>query len=95
MDKYTKGFIIVFKWSIVSLAIKCAKLLIPAALSLQYCNLSTENDLNAEILHKRATKKERHTEKSLVNVPKIANTSKCKLIFVYVRNLQTAIMVYV
>jgi len=45
---------IVLKISIVSLAKKCARLLIPDALSLQYCNLSRENDLRAEILQSKA-----------------------------------------
>lgn len=44
----------VLKISIESLAKKCARLLIPDALSLQYCNLSRENDLRAEILQSKA-----------------------------------------
>jgi len=38
----------------VSLAWKYAKELIPDSLSLMYCNLSSEYDLSAAILHKRA-----------------------------------------
>jgi hypothetical protein len=45
---------IVLKRSIVSFARKWARLLIPAALSLQYCNLSVVNDLSAAILQSRA-----------------------------------------
>jgi len=44
----------VLKRSIESLAKKCARLLIPDALSLQYCNLSRENDLRAAILQSKA-----------------------------------------
>lgn len=48
---------IVLKRSSVSFERKCARLLIPDALSLQYCNLSRENDLSAAILHRRAAKR--------------------------------------
>lgn len=35
----------------------------PDALSLQYCNLSSENDLKAAILHRRAENIKNHGEK--------------------------------
>lgn len=63
------------KWSIVSLAIKWARLEMPEALSLQYCSLSNENDLKAAILHKRAEIrwKEEYLIKKLKNLCNICH----------------------
>lgn len=51
--------------STVSLATKWARLLIPEALSLQYCNLSRENDLKAATLQRRAEFAERESRSKL------------------------------
>lgn len=52
---------IVLKWSIVSFDKKKASELMPEAVSLQQCNLSSEKDLKAAILHKRAVKSKEGT----------------------------------